>query len=130
MEYISHISKDAGLHSGKNFKWKGFISKLCKAEKELRNWPQHLPLGDVFTVSYTSMSTATFEPLWVVCNEASDNSLLSIHSIPPGSDAVVVTDNGEMLLTTADAEEFGYASEPLNHNQKRKLIQKKSLTDK
>src|SRR5260370_21741708 len=31
-EYISHISKDAGLHSGKNFKWKGFISKLCKGE--------------------------------------------------------------------------------------------------
>src|SRR6266478_8309493 len=73
-EYISHISKDARLHSGKNLKWKGFISKLCKAEKELCNWPQHLPLGDVFTVSYASMSTATFEQLWVVCNEARSGS--------------------------------------------------------
>src|SRR5260370_32907208 len=128
MEYISCISKDAGLHSGKNFKWKGFISKLCKAEKELHNWPRHLPLGDVFAVSYASMSTATFEQLWVICNEASDNSLLSIRSIPLGSDAIVVADNGETLLTKAEVEEFGCASEPLKHSQKGKHSQQRSMT--
>jgi len=71
---------------------------------------------------------ATFEQLWVICNEASDNSLLSICSIPLGSNAVVVADNGETLLTKAEAEEFGCASEPLKHSQKGKCSQKWSTT--
>src|SRR5260370_42622316 len=71
---------------------------------------------------------ATFEQLWVICNEASDNSLLSIRSIPLGSNAIVVTDNGEMLLTKAEVEEFGCASEPLKCSQKGKHSQKRSTT--
>src|SRR5260370_21612059 len=67
------------------------------------------------------MRTATFEQLWVICNEASDNSLLSICSIPLGSNAIVVTDNGETLLTKAEAEEFGCTSEPLKHSQKQSM---------
>src|SRR5260370_1235429 len=51
-----------------------------------------------------------------------------IHSIPPGSDAIVVADNGETLLTKAEVEEFGCTSEPLKCSQKGKHSQKQSTT--
>src|SRR5260370_39477321 len=51
-----------------------------------------------------------------------------IHSIPLGSDAVVVADNGETLLTKAEVEEFGCTSEPLKCSQKGKWSQKQSTT--